>query len=260
MRSALPVLALLLLALAVLPLAPYTDSTGTTVPAGPAGDGHGWRYGAGAAGPGSAAGQGMRGPGSAGPADPGAGHRHGHPAETFVRQELRRDPFEGIPVRSIRFHGYRRLSGKNILEQEKRQLIYRTILDNPGIGIPALADRTGINLHTLRYHLVHLIQLRKVACVEQGGGYHFFENHGRYDAAGQQRILYGRYPTTSRILGLIAERPGITRGALAEELGLAGPSVTRWTQRLVAGGIVAELRDGRMVRYFPAESPAVMPA
>ena len=83
---------------------------------------------------------------------------------------------------------------------------------NPGIEIPALASLTGINLHTLRYHLGYLVHMKKIACIEQGSGYHFFENHGRYNQADQQRILYRRYPTTNQILSVIGANPGITTG------------------------------------------------
>ncbi|WP_440950654.1 winged helix-turn-helix transcriptional regulator [Methanosphaerula subterraneus] len=50
--------------------------------------------------------------------------------------------------------------------------------------------------------------------------------------------------------------PGITRGEIALELGLAGPSVTRWTQRLIAEGVVTEVRDGRRVYFYPVPGSA----
>jgi hypothetical protein len=255
MKSGIFVLALLMLALVSLPLAPYGGSSSAIVSTDISGEGHAYRYGPGMASPMSEARNGMmRGAGNAMPSSTGARHGHECPAESQVQQELRREPFDwNSPVRTIRFRGYRRLSGKNILKHEKRQLIYTTILMNPGIEIPALVCLTGINLHTLRYHLGYLIHMKKIACIEQGSGYHFFENHGRYNQADQQRILYQRYPTTNQILTVIGANPGITRGELARELGLAGPSVTRWTQRLIAEGVVTEVRDGRRVHYYPVQ-------
>lgn len=258
MKPGLFVLALLILALVALPLAHSgSPPVAGAEPADTRGEGHAYRYGHGTASPGSGAGNGMmRGAGTTMPPFPGGRHGHERPAESMVQQEIRRDPFDwNLPVRSIRFRGYRRLSGKNILEHEKRQIIYTTILMNPGIEIPALASLTGINLHTLRYHLGYLISMKKIACIEQGSGYHFFENHGRYNPEDQKRILYRRYPTTSRILSVIGANPGITRGEIAMEVGIAGPSVTRWTQALIAGGVVAEVRDGRQVHYYPVQEP-----
>lgn len=266
MKSGIFVLALLMLALVALPLAPYSGSSGALVQStDTSGEGHAYRYGPGMGSPVSEARNGMmRGAGNAMPSFPGArGHGHERPAESQVQQELRRDPFDwNSPVRMIRFRRYRHLSGKNILEHEKRQLIYTTILMNPGIEIPALVSLTGINLHTLRYHLGYLIHMKKIACIEQGSGYHFFENHGRYNQEDQQRILYRRYPTTNQILSVIGANPGITRGEIATELGLAGPSVTRWTHRLIAEGVVTEVRDGRYVHYYPVQesgSPCAHP-
>ncbi len=257
MKFGIFVLAILMLALVALPLAPYSGSSGSVVQsADPPGEFHAYRNGPGMASLMSDGRSGMmRGPGATMPASRACPFNE-PPAGSQVQQELRRDPFDwNTPARTIRFQAYRRLSGKNILEHEKRQLIYTTILMNPGIEIPLLSSLTGINLHTLRYHLGYLMSMNKIACIEQGGGYHFFENHGRYGQDEQQRILYSRYPTTSRILSVIGANPGITRGGLAGELGLAGPSVTRWTRQLIANGVVTEVRDGRRVHYYPVEVP-----
>jgi predicted transcriptional regulator len=116
---------------------------------------------------------------------------------------------------------------------------------------------TGINLHTLRYHVSYLVHMGKVTSIEKGGGHHFFENHGRYARADQQQILFRKYPTTNRIIALVGENPGISRGELADRLGLAGPSVTRWMQRLLAEGGIHEVHEGRYVRYYPAMTQGV---
>jgi predicted transcriptional regulator len=189
----------------------------------------------------------------AGPMPQAARRGQERSAQSSVQQELNRDPFDwNSKVGRIRFRGYRRLTGKNILEHEKRLRIYSTILMNPGIDVPALASMTSINLHTLRYHISYLVRMGKIACVEQGGGYHFFENHGRYAHADQQQILFQKYPTSHNIITLVTENPGITRGGIADQLGLAGPSVTRWMQRLTAEGFVEEVHEGRCVRFYPS--------
>ncbi len=69
---------------------------------------------------------------------------------------------------------------------------------------------------------MHLIEFRKVACVEQGGGYHFFGNHGKFDSRERQRILYGRYlprPDPRAHRGKARDNPGCVRegaGALPD--------------------------------------------
>jgi DNA-binding MarR family transcriptional regulator len=254
MKPGIVILAFLMLALVALPLAPYGESAGPGAPdqfPGRSGAGHAYRYGGGSGMmPHNGAMQGS------GPMPQAARHGQERSAQSPVQQELNRDPFDwNAKVGRMRFRGYRRLSGKNILEHEKRLRIYSAILMNPGIEVPTLASRTGINLHTLRYHLSYLVRMGKITCIEQGGGHHFFENHGRYTPADQQQILFHNYPTTNRIITLIEENPGVTRGEIADRLGLAGPSVTRWMQRLIAGGIITEVHEGRYVRYY--SSPAL---
>jgi predicted transcriptional regulator len=253
MKPGVLVLALFMLALLAFPLAPYSDST-SNIPGSEyqsqvrGGMGHAYRYGARAGMPANGM---MQGRGN-GPGPQAARHGQECPAVPQVQRELQRDPFDwNVSFRRVLIRGYRRLSGKNILEHQKRQLIYSTILMNPGIDVPALASLTGINLHTLRYHVAYLERMQKITCAEQGGGYHFFENHERYSHADQQHILLRNYPTTNNIILLIEENPGITRGEIADHLGMAGPSVTRWMHRLIAEGMVTEVREGRFARYYP---------
>jgi DNA-binding transcriptional ArsR family regulator len=256
MKPGTVLMALLMLALVVLPLAPYSDSLSSVVAdQSPArgGTGHGYRYGSGY---GTSGNNGM--PQGAGPMPQAARHGPERSASTQAQQELQRDPFDwNSTVRPIRFRSYRKLFSKNILEHEKRLRIYSTILMNPGIEITVLASQTGINLHTLRYHLSYLVRMQKITCIEQGGMHHFFENHGRYDHADQQQILYRKYPTTNNILTLITANPGVTRGEIAGRLGLAGPSVTRWMHRLIAEGMITEVREGRIVRYYSSLNQSV---
>jgi DNA-binding transcriptional ArsR family regulator len=257
MKPGILVLALFMLTLVVLPLAPYSDSTSTGIADQStvrSGGGHAYRYGAGSAG---VVNNGMMQERGHGPMPQAARHGQEPSPACQVERELQRDPFDwNAPVRRVSLRGYRRLSGNNILDHEKRQLIYSTILLNPGIDVPMLASLTSINLHTLRYHLAYLDRMHKIACIEQGGGYHFFENHGRYGHADQQHILFQKYPTTNNIITLVGANPGITRGEIAGQLGLAGPSVTRWMHRLIAEGMVTEVREGRYVRYFPVSCEA----
>lgn len=256
MKPGILVLVFLMLALVALPILPSGDSASSAGGADQlpirGGMGHAHRYGSGS---GMMPNNGMQG---SGPMPQAARHGQERSAQSPVQQELNRDPFDwNAKVGRIRFRGYRRLSGKNILEHEKRLRIYSTILMNPGVDVPALASQTGINLHTLRYHISYLVRMGKITCIEQGGGNHFFENHGRYAHADQQQILFHKYPTTNRIIALVGENPGITRGEIADRLGLAGPSVTRWMQRLVAGEIVTEVHEGRFVRYYSTPHPGV---
>ena len=108
---------------------------------------------------------------------------------------------------------------------------------------------TGYNPNTLRYHLTQLISLRKLAVFEVGGSLRFYENHGRF--SDEERRTIGRrwYATSRMILDSVCGFPGITRGEIAEKVGISGPAVTRWMKQFVTEGIVREKREGRSVHY-----------
>jgi DNA-binding transcriptional ArsR family regulator len=170
-------------------------------------------------------------------------------------------PVSAIPVQSTGLldrirrytaHGYRRVTGKNILEHGTRYEIYELIVALPGIDLRTLIRLTGVNENTLRYHLDRIQTGGKIKVTTVGGISHYFENHGKYSE--DEQILKARMFTSgsSRILHLVEDNPGLTRGELAEYLGIAGPSVTRSVSHLIEDGLIRLERDGRFSRYYPA--------
>jgi hypothetical protein len=165
-----------------------------------------------------------------------------------------------IPVQSTRLldrirryalGGYRRVTGKNILEHETRRMIYDQIVELPGIDLKTLIRLTRVNENTLRYHLDRIHAGGKIRIATIGGISHYFENHGKYSE--EEQILKARMFTSgsSRILHHVKAHPGLTRGELAEYLGIAGPTVTRSVSHLIEDGLIRLERDGRFSRYYP---------
>ena len=81
-----------------------------------------------------------------------------------------------FPYSMLLFGGYRRITKKNVLEQDARSTLYRAITNNPGIDVPTLAGITGLNENTLRYHLVKLIANGKVTYLVKPGVIRYFLN------------------------------------------------------------------------------------
>lgn len=154
-------------------------------------------------------------------------------------------------LRRYALSGYRRVTGKNLMEHVSRQDIYENIVATPGIDLRTLTRITGINENTLRYHIERMQDGGKIHTANIGGVLHYFENHGKYSE--DEQILKARMFTSSsgRILQVIQHNPGITRGELADILGVAGPTVTRGMTHLIDDGLIRQVRDGRYTRYFP---------
>jgi predicted transcriptional regulator len=157
-------------------------------------------------------------------------------------------------LRRYAVSGYRRITNRNLLEHDSRRQIYEEIVASPGADIRKLTDITGMNESTLRYHLERLYDGGKIQATTIGGVCHYFENHGKYST--EEQVLRSRMLTTasSRILMIIFKQPGLTRGELADLLGVAGPTVTRSVQNLTEDGLIRIERDGRFTRYYPEES------
>lgn len=157
-------------------------------------------------------------------------------------------------LRRYAVSGYRRITNRNLLEHDSRRQIYDEIVASPGVDLRKLTDSTGMNESTLRYHLERLYDGGKIQTTTIGGVCHYFENHGKYSA--EEQVLRSRMLTaaSSRILMIIFRQPGLTRGELADLLGVAGPTVTRSVQNLTDDGLIRIEREGRFTRYYPEES------
>jgi DNA-binding transcriptional ArsR family regulator len=190
--------------------------------------------------------------------DPNARHRSKR-ARTFI-VEKNADRLPANPSSSTRiplfpfslllFGGYRRISKKNVLDQNTRNLIYHAISSNPGIDVPTLVRKTGINENTLRYHLVKLIKSGRITYLIKPGVIRYFLNQGSFSLPEQVLIHYMRSETPRNILYLLDHSPGITRQQISDALGISGPSVTRQMEHLIEDRIIENRWPGRSNHYY----------
>ncbi|WP_394698652.1 winged helix-turn-helix transcriptional regulator [uncultured Methanospirillum sp.] len=57
----------------------------------------------------------------------------------------------------------------------------------------------------------------------------------------------------------ISETPGISRGELADILGIAGSSVTKQVQKLITEGFVSVQKDKKFTRYYLMDISSKLP-
>ncbi|PKL60289.1 MAG: hypothetical protein CVV33_03445 [Methanomicrobiales archaeon HGW-Methanomicrobiales-4] len=156
-----------------------------------------------------------------------------------------------LRIKYYAVRGYRRISGRNVLDHVMRQKIYDQIITHPGVDLKTLISLSEINAHTLRYHLAKMESGSKIRVTTTGGVCHYFENHGKY--SDDEQVLISRLfaSGSSRILHLVSIYPGLTRGELAGHLGVAGPTVSRSISHLIDDKLIRPERDGRCTRYYP---------
>ncbi len=149
----------------------------------------------------------------------------------------------------LRFRGFRRISTSNALDYPERREIYELIKQNPGIDNTNISRTSGINIHTLRYHLDILTSCGKIIVMKDWGIFRYYENHGTYSEIERKIIPYIRNPVAGSILVIIRDDPGHTQTALSEKIGITGPTVRWYMKRFELDGIVVATRDGRCTRY-----------
>jgi predicted transcriptional regulator len=148
---------------------------------------------------------------------------------------------------------FRRILKKNILSSAQRSNIYHLIASVPGIGVAALCRQAGASRGSLNYHLALLKHHNKISEVRVRVGIGYCVSNGDYGDVEQRVMKYLQNDAGKRVLGAIAETPGITRTGLMGALGLEGPSVTWHTQRLASEGIIIAEKEGRFARYTLSE-------
>lgn len=154
--------------------------------------------------------------------------------------------------RPIREHlrGFRRITANNVLDHETRQKIFDLICHNPGISLSGLADLSDCNESTLRYHIFQISKENYISVFDQKKTSHFFENHSRFSHKEQKFLSRFTSGQSGRIMQVVHKHPGITRKELADELGVASPTVTRTVQQLADEGLILLVKEGRYTRHF----------
>jgi predicted transcriptional regulator len=148
------------------------------------------------------------------------------------------------------FLGFRRVLRKNVLENDERKSLYDSIAEHPGVDISRLTEMLKLNKETARYHLKMLAVNGKIIGLIKQGIARYFPSCKMISEFEKTVIHYLWIATTKRILLLLIETPGLTRQAIARELGIAGPSVTWQMQRLADDGLIEMHTEGKFVRYF----------
>ena len=163
-----------------------------------------------------------------------------------------------FPLNMLLFGGFRRISKKNVLEHDARNVIYQAITAAPGIDVKTLTGMTGINENTLRYHLDRLVATGKISCFTRPGVVRYFQNQGAYSQF-EHRVFHYLWTDTPRgILWLLYQHPGLTRQHIADALMIAGPSVTRQMDNLTGDGIVENRFPGRSNHYYLTQEAALI--
>jgi predicted transcriptional regulator len=145
--------------------------------------------------------------------------------------------------------GYRRVSCDPVFQNKNRVRIYTVIREHPVINFPALSRITKIKRTTIRYHLVILSHHGKITGLHSLNTTCYFENNGQFSGFEKQMICQLENGIARNIVEILVTSPGISRRNLVEKIGIAGSSVTWYTNHLSRGGIITVTKKGRDACY-----------
>jgi predicted transcriptional regulator len=136
---------------------------------------------------------------------------------------------------------------------ERRQAILQLIENRPGVSLDELANLTGADRETVRYHVQILASLNQIVPRRGGHTMRFFENHGRFSAQAQVALTVLQDGATRQFHDYLLANPGVRRSEAIRHARLEW----KWTrtatyerlERLMEAGLV--VRDGRALRAKP---------
>jgi len=154
-----------------------------------------------------------------------------------------------IYIKLFLYLGYRKISRNTLFHNAVRSRIYSCIKDNPGIFFNALVRTTDVKRGTLRYHLIVLKMMGKIAVLDSTGNPRYFDNSGRYSEIERHVLKFLRNDTDYRICRLLLESTDVTRKELADRLGLSLSTVSWRMKRLSKENIIRIQKMGKNVHY-----------
>lgn len=134
---------------------------------------------------------------------------------------------------------------------DNRNKVLQFIVRNPGATMYDVSRGVGMNLGTVRYHLLILgVNHRIVAHKTDLKYIRYFTNSGSYTSEERLAMSLVRRDSVKRILGLLIEKPGLSHAQLSGMLRMPESSLSRYIKELSEKGVVEkEAGDNGMSLY-----------
>jgi hypothetical protein len=130
-------------------------------------------------------------------------------------------------------------------QNENRTTILDYIVGNPGLTQNDMIKALGMNIGTLRYHLMILALNHRVIPYNDGPRLvRYFVNKGAYSQDQMMVISLLKRDPTSRLLGAMTRKPAMTGSQISVDSGLAYSDINRYLKELTAKGVVLKESTG----------------
>jgi len=153
--------------------------------------------------------------------------------------------------RSYNPEGNSYLNLTDVFENENRLNIIDQILKNPGIHHNELQRNCELKKGQLEWHLDVLLKYNIIKKEKYGQYTIYFPITTSFDAQDYLENLLAKSKTTSKILDIIKENPGINSSEISRILNLSRNTVKYHVDKLSEDNLINLARKGRKIELYP---------
>ncbi|HVL87284.1 MAG TPA: winged helix-turn-helix transcriptional regulator [Candidatus Thermoplasmatota archaeon] len=146
---------------------------------------------------------------------------------------------------------YSRMRRESSLDHATRAKVYELVRGVPGLTAREIGKRSEVSYSTAVYHLSRLVREGLVTSSRDGNRICYY-TVGSWSLVEREVIPVLRNEEAMRVLQTVADNPWCYRAEVAAQLGVSTPTVNWHLKRLLALGLVREVREGR-VSYLYAD-------
>ncbi len=143
------------------------------------------------------------------------------------------------------------LAVTDIFKNENRLNIINQILRNPGIHHNELLRNCDLQKGQLQWHLDVLLKNNIIKKERYGHYTIYFPITTSFDAIEYLENLIAKSKTTSEILKIIKENPGINSSEISRILSLSPNTIKYHIDKLLKENLIKSTRRGRKIELFP---------
>lgn len=129
-------------------------------------------------------------------------------------------------------------------KNDNRNAVLQYIVRNPGCTAVDVGKDMGLNVGTIRYHLLILTINHKIVEHKDDKYLRYFTNSNSYSIAERTVISLMKREPMWRVLNALSERPGLSNVEIARELNISTGAASRHMTELFQKGIVTKTPMG----------------
>lgn len=146
-------------------------------------------------------------------------------------------------------------AGDPPLDHPRRERIYETLRDKPGLNWNQLQRETGLSVGALLFHLDKLEEaeavIRKPATNDKEVLFFTDQNVDLWKDP-STRVLFG-HESTRKVAHMITNQPGVPTKEIADELDVHPVTVRYHVDKLDDHKLILVEKDGRKNTYYPTD-------